>query len=383
MAVEAAPHFVQACDGPVFIGHGTGTLACACGQVLIQDYDPSRFLCIAIQCGACGQVTETPGLPDDAAPPQAVVVAEAVAEPRTATMPLPPTAVAIGRGEMDRITALYQPVNPSSNIYAFDPALLDKLEQLHQQHSGTRLPRVTADPAGLRDHALAWAIAHLRDRMRQDDWTCLEAPATSAACCHAAGFLHFVATWGHHPVFPAMAATATESGFSLHGLAPFAAAHALATQGNRVAFPKPEGYPGRIRQFSLALGPRDSANVITSAFERFDWPTPRAWDPAALRAAVLEAMGAEQARINPRNPGLLVLSLGPTLAGFDEALIRAAGSAMDVAGRRQKGLMAVAPVALRLYPAASPRQVQFGHGLFPIRNRHFRGGMEMRDGAVA
>jgi hypothetical protein len=42
-------------------------------------------------------------------------------------------------------------------------------------------------------------------------------------------------------------------------------------------------------------------------------------------------------------------------------------------GRRNRGLMAVAPVVLRMQVLAEPGAVRFGYGIFPIANRHYRG----------
>ena len=209
--------------------------------------------------------------------------------------------------------------------------------------------------------------------MQSDLWACLDSAPTAAACCHVAGFLHFVATWAHHPLFPAMAGTAADRGFSLHGLAPFAAAHCLTMQGNRISFPQVTGFPGRIDGFNLATGPTETISVVTDVFDRFEYPFGLPWDEARLRAAVLERISAAQGRINMRNPGLLLLSPGTALSGFDEALIRAIQAAIQAIGRKNRGLMAVAPLVLRLLPAAGAHAVQFGYGFFPIANRHYRG----------
>jgi hypothetical protein len=42
-------------------------------------------------------------------------------------------------------------------------------------------------------------------------------------------------------------------------------------------------------------------------------------------------------------------------------------------GRRNRGLMGVAPVTLRLQTLPEPGSVRFGYGIFPIVNRHYRG----------
>ncbi|HYZ22810.1 MAG TPA: hypothetical protein VE690_11700, partial [Rhodopila sp.] len=222
-------HFIQRCDGPVFTGPGSGTLCCACGRELIAGYDPARFRGVAIECAGCGAVTMTPGLPEGEPPPRAVIVAKPVAEPRMQTTPLPANVFVIGRAEMDRIVALYQPANPVRNVYMVSAALLDDVHAAHERVAGGGLRKVAVDPAqpfqGITQHALGWAVAHLQRRIEDGGaWAVTDRADTSAAATICAAFLHFVATWGHHPLFPAMAATADWAGFSLHGLAPFAAA---------------------------------------------------------------------------------------------------------------------------------------------------------------
>ena len=275
---------------------------------------------------------------------------------------------------MDRVTGLYRPRTPASNVYAVTDALLDETAALFAQLTGAELPSVVADFAdGVAQHALAWSVLHLRERLRAETWACLETPASSVASVTLTGFHHFVATWSHHPLFPAMVATAADRGFSAHGVALFAAAHCLLMQNNRVGFPTPSGTPGRVDYVRLATGPSQSIPVLTNVFDRFEVPWGRPWNADSLRAAVQEAIESEQGRINPRNPGMLLLSPGSALAGFDEALTQAVQSVMQAIGRRHRGLLAAAPILLRLLPGPDRHAVQFGYGLFPIQNRHFRG----------
>lgn len=375
--MTAEANFVQACEGPVFTGAGDGTLSCACGEVLIAGYDPDRFLGVAIRCGQCADVTTTPPLAAGRSPPSAVVIAETVAEPRTATTALPAYLHVAGRIEYDRIAALYQPHTPGDNVYRISPDLLDEAAAAYEAALGMALPvgvPGTDDPfAGMTEHALAWAVAHLRGRVEAESWTSRESEATSAAATNVAAFLHFVRTWSHHRLYPAMAATAAERGFSLHGLAPFAAAHCLTMQGNRIGFPTPKEVPGRIGFTYVAAGPSDMVAVHPEVFDRFEYPYGLEWDRTALHAAVTGAVLRAQARINLKNPGILLLSPGVALGGYDEALIEAVKAAVQSAGRKNRGLMAVAPMVLRMQETADRHAVRFGYGLFPILNRHYRG----------
>ncbi len=381
--MNADIHFVQGGDEAVIAGSDSGMLSCGCGNRLIAGYDKALFLGVGIQCARCGAVTSTPPMAEGAALPLAAIVAEPSVEPRLTTMTVPPRVTVVGRAEMERLAALYRPVTPADNIYQLTRERLDEAAEAYQRHVGAALPDVASEAGepfrGLRQHALGWAIGHLR--AQAGSWRCTQDDPTANAALHVAGFLHFVATWSHHPLFPAMAATAAERGCSLHGLAPFAAAHCLSMMGNRINFPLPVGSPGRIEDFSLVTGAADLVQVHTEVFDRFEYPLGRAWDQASLLTAVSEVIAAAPGRINLRNPGLLLLSPGNALAGFDEALIKAVESAMGTLGRKNRGLIGVALVTLRLQPLPDPMAIRFGYGMFPLLNRHYRGETGLRIGA--
>jgi hypothetical protein len=371
--VTVQTHFVQAGDGPVLIGSASGTLACACGHTLVQGFEPAGFLAIGIQCARCGTVTATPPLPEGDLPPRSAIIAAPSAEPRTTAMTVPPDIAVVGQAEMERLQALSQPVSPG-HPYEVSAALLDAVVAGFERHTGGALPEVPGGDqfAGLREHALAWSVRHLRARLQDADWSCGENAATSIAVVHVTGFQHFLATWSRHPLLPAMVATAGERGFSSHGLAPFNAAYCLFKMGNQVRFPDPLGYPGRIDGLDIVAG-SSRVGVQIEVFDRFEFPFGRRWDPTSLVAAVSESMAAAQSRINLRNPGLLVLSPGIALAGLDERLIEAMTTAMQNNGRRNRGLMAVAIITSRLQALPEPHEVRFVYGFFPIANRHYRG----------
>jgi hypothetical protein len=376
-------HFVQAGDAPVLVGAGDAMLPCGCGNILIEGFEPAQFLGVGIRCFRCGEVTTSPALPTGKMLPAFVSTAEPSAEPRVRAMKVPPRVALVGRAEMDRLGTLFRPATPDPT-YQVSPALLDQTEAAFERHVGGSLPAVAADPAdefaGVRDHALSWAVRHLRTRMREGSWACMGDSPTANAVDHVAGFLHFVATWSRHPLFGAMAATVGDRGCSLHGLALFAAAHALAMMGNRVGFDEPPGHPPRIDGFNLAVGTTEVVRVHLEVFDRFEFPFGRPWDAAGLRAAVLEVMAAAQGRINLRNRGLLLLSPGTALLGYDEALIEAVQAAMQSLGRKNRGLMALAPIVLRLQALADPHSVRFGYGLFPVVNRHYSGDSPLQAG---
>jgi hypothetical protein len=88
--------------------------------------------------------------------------------------------------------------------------------------------------------------------------------------------------------------------------------------------------------------------------------------------AVTDAVLASQGRSNRNNPGLLPLSPGIALSGFDEALIQAVQAAMQAVSRRNRGLMAVAPIVLHIQSLPDPHVLWFGYGLFAVLNRRDR-----------
>jgi hypothetical protein len=143
--------------------------------------------------------------------------------------------------------------------------------------------------------------------------------------------------------------------------------------GNRISFPAPAGDPPRLTGFNLATGPTDIAQVHLEVFDRFEVPFGQAWTPATLRATVADRIAACAARINPRNHGLLLFSPGMALAGFDEALIEAIREGLHSQGRRHRGMMAAAPMVLRLQQMQDPHAVRLCYGFFPIANRHYEG----------
>ncbi len=374
---------MQAGDAPVLLGVGGEALRCGCGNLLIEGFDPAQFLGVGIRCGRCGSVTTSAPLAEGRMLPAFVSTAEPSAEPRPRAMKVPARVALVGRAEMERLAPLFRPATPDPT-YRFSQGLLDQAEAAFERHVGGALPAVAADPAnpftGLPDHALAWSVRHLRAAMREASWAAMGDAPTANAVDHVAGFLHFVATWSRHPLFPAMAATVGDRGCGLHGLAPFAAAHALALMGNRVGFEEPVGYPARVGGFNLAVGGTETVGVHLEVFDRFEYPFGQAWDPPVLCAAVLEVMAAAQGRINLRNRGVLLLSPGSALPGFDEALIEAVQAAMQTLGRKNRGLMAVAPIVLRLQALADPHAVRFGYGLFPVVNRHYSGDAALQGG---
>ncbi|HEY1411957.1 MAG TPA: hypothetical protein VGF36_07440 [Rhodopila sp.] len=201
--MTAETHFVQAGDAPILIGAGVGTLTCSCGGVLVNGYDPERFLAIGIQCGRCGTVTTTPGLVDGGLPPRSAIIAGPTAEPRATAMTVPAGVSVVGQAEMARLRALFEPASPDP-IYRISASLLDETAAAFEQHTGAPLSD---------GHPLGAALRHMRERMQAGSWACMDDSATAIAVTQLTGFLHFLATWARHPLLPAMVATAGERQF--------------------------------------------------------------------------------------------------------------------------------------------------------------------------
>ncbi len=98
----------------------------------------------------------------------------------------------------------------------------------------------------------------------------------------------------------------------------------------------------------------------------------RRLEPADLLTAVAEVVGGGAGRINLRNPGVLVLSPGNALAGFDEALIEALKAACSAGAPEPRPDGGGAGCAW-LQEIAGPAWVRFGYVFFPVGNRHYRG----------
>jgi hypothetical protein len=376
------PHFTQVGDDPAIIGQGTEDLLCGCGQsVLVKGFLPLNLLGIDVRCGRCGATTTTPGLPDRMTPPNAVIPIDRTEEP----LPRPATVARLtalaSREEIDRLTRLYSPRTPPSDICTIDAVTLEAVAADYDRCTGGRLGAHLTDLAnagggagsGLRTHALAWAIGHLRSAHVQPGWTCARTDAGSVATALIGAFQHFMACWSHHPLFDAMLATAMDDGFSLHAFAQFGAAKCLADTGNRVGFLSSGGNAARITGIYISIGQSEQWNVIVEPFDRFEWPHARPWDMPDLRAAAIEAVAASQARINPRHPGLLVLSAGAAPGAFDQPMVEAIGLAMQAQGRRNRGVGAVCAILPKVTTVDRPNAARFTFAFYPVSNRHFAG----------
>ncbi|MGA3003691.1 MAG: hypothetical protein ABSE20_18400 [Acetobacteraceae bacterium] len=372
------PHYTQIGHSPAIVGAGSGLFNCECGQSLIADYEPRNFLGIAVQCAACGRISETPGLPDGAQPPANVTLVERGPEnpPRTVTN----DTVLISREEMERLVAFHQPRATGADPHVVSDALLDEVEI--QQRNWTN-EALDPSPHGYKSHPLAWAVAHFRQRLRDPEWTSFADSSDSTAVAVIAAFRDLCASWAHHPLFGAMIGTAAAQGYSLHAMAQFGAAKSLTSAGNQIAFVPTAGPNPRIASFQLLLGPQEQMSVVVNRFDRFEWPDGVEATPQAIRAAAIEAMASVQGSINRLRPGMLVLSPGAVEGKADQLFIDNIFAAIGSHGKRYRGLAAVAVIAPKVLPTGKPREVRFGYSFYPIPNRNHAIGQSVRIGSRA
>jgi hypothetical protein len=373
------PHFVQSGKTPAITGTGFGLLGCRCGEsLLIAGYEPRQYLGISIECAACGQITDTPGLPEGMTPPASVTLIE-----RGTGAPPPPITAAtvlISREEMERLSALYEPRPTTDLVHKVSDTMLDDIE--FQQSRWTEVP-LDPSPDGYRDQPLAWAVKHFRERLRDPDWTTFASDDDGVAMTVLCAFRDMYASWVNHPLFGAMVRTAGAQGFSLHAMATFGAAKALAMAGNRVGFTATEGPRARILSQKLAIEGQTPISIAVNRFDKYEWPNGGKATPQNVLADVLKAMDAARGHINRLHPGILVLSSGASAALFDQYLTEALFTAIAQHGRRHRGLTALALIMPKIGVTGQPREVKFGYTFYPVPNRADEAGRPVRVGTRA
>jgi hypothetical protein len=373
------PHYTQIAGAPAITGPGSGEFRCGCGEsLLLAGYEPRNFLAIAIQCAACGRISETPRFAEGAAPPSAVTLVER-------GMPNPPSSVTgetvlVSREEMERLAALWQPRPTDTDPHVISDELLDDVEFLHRQWTSEALP---SSPGGYKRHALSWAVAHFRARLRDSDWSSFSEDTDMVAVAVIAAFRDLFASWAHHPLFRAMVSTAAADGYSLHAMAMFGAAKSLMSAGNRIAFVAAEGPKPRITSFRLMLGPQDQMSVAVNRFDRFEWPAGANASLQTVRAAVIEAMASVQGSINRLRPGILVLSPGAVEGTLEQLFVDSIAAAIDSHGKRHRGLAAVSVIFPKITMTGRSREVRFAYSFYPVANRNHSIGQSVRIGSRA
>lgn len=381
-AETLSPHFVQIGDTPVFIGTGANDLVCSCGaSVLVRGHRPAALLGIDIECAKCGAMTATPGLPEGLVLPLNARLVSRDKMPVPTSMNLTDDMVLGDREQLMQLDALAQPRPVPTAPMVLSATTLAALAADYDRMSGGRL---AADRQAMRPgrvdlttrlppRPLAWAFEQLEPNLDQPGWWCLAREPDTVAAIQLAAFQQFSAVWSHHPLFDAMVASVVAGDFSTHALALFAAAQSLAASGNRVRFDRPPPGQATIDSFHLETGPTDPLPVVLRRFDRFDWPVVRTPDPAAVRAAAVDAMIASQTRINARHPGILVLSVGAVLRQMDPVIITGLAQTLAERWRKHKGLVGVALILPKVYPTTRSDQVTFGWTFLPDANPRYAG----------
>jgi hypothetical protein len=178
-----------------------------------------------------------------------------------------------------------------------------------------------------------------------------------------------------------MVAAAADTGFSLHGLALFATAKCLSDSGNRVAFVPPRDGSDRVRHFVLAMGSTKPLTCVVDVFDTYEWPSTRAWEFPALRAAVQERLAASKGRINQKNPGMVVLSPGATWEEMEQPLVDAIIATFQSHGRRYRYVSAMSVILAKIKPTTDREVVRFGYSFYPMANpRHTAVDVQVADG---
>ncbi|MDR3535430.1 MAG: hypothetical protein P4L71_02920 [Acetobacteraceae bacterium] len=376
--MELPPHFVQVGNSPVLVGDGTENLPCGCGQpVLIKGYQPERMLGLSVRCAACGAVTTTPDLPAGASLSGTVMAFERRAQEMPNAAVMPPGVTFADRATVERVDAALRPRPPAKEPVTVSPAMLREVIEAYDRLTGGAYAAHTEATlplywTGIRRYPLAWACLHLQAWLAGSDLPLLGPVETTVAAAHVGAFRQFLATWGHHALFPEMAACAAETGFGVHEMAVFAALGVLSDSGNRIGLAPASDGTRNIRAWSVQTGNRVLA-LETPAFPYFAWPDGKPWSPPAIRSTLEDAIAAARGRINLRNPGILVLSVGSLPEGFDQPMQEGMERLLRSAGRANRGVAALAMITPRVLRTGRPDEYGFGWLFRPVANPAFEG----------
>ena len=358
----------------MFSGAGRGNLVCRCGHVLIKGYLPANFLSIRIKCFACGEVTETPGLPEGDILPRRAAGLEPNQTPGLQTSAVAAGAVLACQQEILRRYALTQPREfPDEALHLTRDFVETAARQFDRLTGGRMTEQLAASPpamgADTGDYPFAWSVARLREQVDKPDWSWLRQNDDAIAALHVAAVHHLMHCWGQHPLLPQLAAGLTERGAFLRVMSGFATAKLLHDSGNRV------GFLLRSPEVGLHFTTPDGEPLSLAILEpdALQWRARERRSPQSLYAAVVDAMAAAKGRVNRARPGMVVLSASLWEPDFDQMLVDAIHAAFQTNGRRNRGLAAVAVVMPKVLPAKYPHQLGFGYAFYPIANPHFGG----------
>jgi hypothetical protein len=366
------PHFLQVGAVPVFTGTGVNDLTCRCGEsVLIKGYLPTSFVAIRIKCFRCGEVTETPGLPEGQILPHWAAGIAPQEMPAVTTTGVARGAVLACAAATAREYDRWRPHPLPDMPFQLSRALVESAASEYDKLTGGRLAdqivaSAQASGADLGDYPFAWSVQRLRERIDRPEWSWLYQDPDAAAAIHVVAMHHLVQTWGHHPRFTDLAASVGEPAAFLRTLNIFATAKLLYEAGNRVGF----GDGLDLHFVTAADEPLTLALLELPALQLREL---NRRSPERLRAAIVEALAMAQAKVNRSRPGLVVLPVSIWHPDFDQMLVDAMQAALHDVGRRHRGVAAVAAIMPKGLPAGSPDMIGFGYAFYPVLNPRFFG----------
>lgn len=197
------------------------------------------------------------------------------------------------------------------------------------------------------------------------------------AAMYVTAMNHLVQCWGRHPLLERLAAPLAARDRFLQTLCSVAMAKLLYDAGNRVGFSLTAGDIG----LHFTTPDDEPLAFALLAPEPLQWRQKDRRSPEALRSALIDAMAAAQGRVNRSKPGIVVLASSILQPDFDQMVVDAIHAAFQAAGRRHRGVAALAIVMPKVLPVGQPDRIGFGYAFYPIVNPRFAGDNPIRLGA--
>jgi hypothetical protein len=372
---QPVPHFVQVGDVPVFEGAGIESLTCRCGSVLIRGYLAANFRGIRIQCFRCGEITATPDLPLHEILPRS-------ATPVAASQSAVVTTMRVGSGSVlacsDAVAgdyALTRPVSPPDAPIRLSRELLETAAADYDRITGGRLSMhlASSPPGAGSDHGgypFAWAVLRLRELIDRPDWSWLYHDDDAMAALYVMAVHNLMACWGEHPLLTRLAAPLASRDRFIQAVATLGMAKLLYEGGNRVGFLLSGDAVGL-----YFTAPSDvPLSFALLAPEALQWRRKDRCGPDIVLEAIIEAIASAQGMVNRSRPGVVVLAASIVQPDFDRLVHEATAAALQLVGRRYRGVAAVAIAIPKVVPVTGrPDQIGFGYAFYPVLNPRFVG----------
>jgi hypothetical protein len=191
---------------------------------------------------------------------------------------------------------------------------------------------------------------------------------------------HCLDCWGEHPLLAQFALPLAAPGRFLRTMTGLGFAKMLFDAGNRVGMSVPATAQADMQlHFRTAAG--EALSLALRAPDALQWRERDRRTPRVLRAAVEDAVVSAQGQVNNRKPGIIVLSASILLPDFDQMVVDSIHAAFRAAGRKHRGVAAIAVVMPKVLPVGRPDQVGFGYAFYPLVNPHFDGENPIRLGS--